>query len=605
MHQLEISGRPFFVGNFGITSSLTSLACDQINAKGVEELIGDDQNQRRKFAQWNNDAGKKASKELNFQAMFHYYSKGIAILAGNEGYWKSDISLCVELYEGSVTAAHALREYSTVVEYANALEENAPFEHSLGVQVPLLQSLGLSGLYEEAHAQGLKIAARFGIDVRVAADDKMKADAFQTTDEMATNSGIAQIAHNCNDDGDATERHTMEILLWFSQYLTLDYGSPLHVIVTCAVVQRALKRIVACAETAGMFAIYAMMKSAYSRPRDFAGGKLFLDAGKAILDQCGIGAEFTETAADYWFSPLGAVGRRLHVMSDKTMQFGMTDLSITCVVQAMTARLLGGEQLSSLLLPVSSVQSLLKQSVYYVPWIVCNCVVLGELTGVSDDVFSLVDDSISSLDDLQSAGGGFFLHDFHVYKMLLAYWRGNFATAELHSRQAALARENMIFCLKLHHIYYGALVSFQVGGAEQVEAGKEMLDEIEKLADISMDTFGHKLLLLRAEYSRSTGGISDETEHLYKASIKAAQDHGNIHEAAIGYELLGKYYSLYGSLDDADECYTKAVMYFTQWGAVAVAKRIAHEQMLDTHLKTDNKLVGTLKRPADDNEDSS
>jgi tetratricopeptide (TPR) repeat protein len=282
------------------------------------------------------------------------------------------------------------------------------------------------------------------------------------------------------------------------------------------------------------------------------------------------------------------------------MQLGMSDEDICCSVAAMTARLLGGEQLSSLFLPASRIQLLLKQGPYYVPWIVCNCVVLKELTGESSDVFSLVDDSIDNLDDLQSAGGASFLHDFHVYKMLLAYWRGDYATAGIHLRKAALATENYAFCLSVHRIYYGALVSFQVGGDEQIKAGKEMLDEMEMLADSSMTTFEHKRLLLRAEYNRSISEISGATEELYKASIKVAEDHGNIHEAAIAFELLGKYYNMYGSLEDAGDCYAKAILYFTQWGAVAVAKRIEKEQNLDTNWKADINLAATLKRPAMD-----
>ncbi|KAL7538628.1 hypothetical protein ACHAXR_009431 [Thalassiosira sp. AJA248-18] len=218
-----------------------------------------------------------------------------------------------------------------------------------------------------------------------------------------------------------------------------------------------------------------------------------------------------------------------------------------------------------------------------------------ELTGKSKDYFSVFDDSISSMKDLQadaeSSQDPFFLHDLHVYNLIIEYWRGNYVAAEEHSRNAAAGQHvfpsSAVF--PIHRVFFGSLVSFhlygKLGGDDaRLREGKHMLDEMGKWAHIAMNVFGNKWLLLRAEHAAattSTNGKSKDAEELYKASIKAAEDHGNIHELALAHELLGNYYHEHECQDDAKGCFKKAVVYYTQWGATAVAERVMRNHDLD------------------------
>ena len=104
-----------------------------------------------------------------------------------------------------------------------------------------------------------------------------------------------------------------------------------------------------------------------------------------------------------------------------------------------------------------------------------------------------------------------------------------------------------------------------------------------KISTASMAVFENKWLLLKAEHSASIQN-SIEAEQLYKASIKSAQDHGNIHELALAYELLGNYYAASGLRMTSIDCYNNAYAYYKQWGATAVAEKLSHKHDLDTSL---------------------
>jgi len=199
-------------------------------------------------------------------------------------------------------------------------------------------------------------------------------------------------------------------------------------------------------------------------------------------------------------------------------------------------------------------------------------------------------DTICSLDDLrseaESSHDSRWLHNFNVVKMSTAYWRGDCIAAEEHCHAAlTYPTARMPTLLLIYRTFFGGLVAFQLhrqmGGNndQRLKQGREMLEQLEKWAQNSPAAFENKWLLLKAEYANSIGE-HDKAVPLYKASINAAQDHGDIHELALAFELLGNYYCSAGDGANSNECYRKAYVYYKQWGATAVAEKLTPKHNL-------------------------
>ena len=154
--------------------------------------------------------------------------------------------------------------------------------------------------------------------------------------------------------------------------------------------------------------------------------------------------------------------------------------------------------------------------------------------------------------------------------------------AEESSRLAStMLQAKMPTIYLIYHIFFRGLILFQLyrifGDEQRLKDGKEMMDRMEGWALVSSAVFENKWLLLKAEFMASIDE-SDQALKNYEGSIKSAQDHGNIHELALAQELFGNYYSERGCMTTSIECFKKAYVYYTQWGATAIADKI-----LETH----------------------
>ena len=141
----------------------------------------------------------------------------------------------------------------------------------------------------------------------------------------------------------------------------------------------------------------------------------------------------------------------------------------------------------------------------------------------------------------------------------------------------------------IYHSFFRGLIKFQCYSEHKdkhrLQEGKEMMDRMGIWANkCNMDVFGNKWLLLRAEYAASQGSdnTNDDAEQLYLESIKAARDHGYLHELGLAYELLGDYYTVHEPEHDAIEiCMKQAYRCYHQWGATKIARKILDDNDLD------------------------
>jgi tetratricopeptide (TPR) repeat protein len=187
----------------------------------------------------------------------------------------------------------------------------------------------------------------------------------------------------------------------------------------------------------------------------------------------------------------------------------------------------------------------------------------------------------------------------HAYELFVAYWRRDYIAAEKALNDALQLQDESPENIIIYVTFFGALVNLhlyrQFGGHQRLKNGTEMTGTVGKWAKDCMEVFGNKWMLLKAECCSSLKE-HDEAHRLYNASIKIAQEQDHIHELGLAYELFGEYHSNQASERESLRCFQKAYIYYSQWGATAVAARILLENSLD--IESINSEVGsrTTKR---------
>ena len=231
-----------------------------------------------------------------------------------------------------------------------------------------------------------------------------------------------------------------------------------------------------------------------------------------------------------------------------------------------------------------------------------------QLTGRSIARFDDIDGFSNSVDDIQAdaeaVNNNRLLHHIHFNSMLLAYWRGDFATAEKSSRAAwKFPTATMPHILLIYHTFFAGLIAFRLlrsssgGDDERTKEGNEHMRRMGKWArTISMPLFGNKWHLLQAEHAACDNCLSFEAMKQYKASIEVARDHGNVHELALAHELAGEYLASCGRQSDATAHFKQAHAFYNQWGATVVAERLLSRHNLVIGSAEAEKQSKTSKR---------
>jgi len=431
---------------------------------------------------------------------------------------------------------------------------------------------------------------------------------------MASKFSMYQMLNLCDTPVDGPGRHAIEIIhaIFPACYQS---SSPFMSLVACATIQFSLQHGI-CHESTSAFAIFGMLK--IFNEGDYHGGKYWADVVREIAKKHKtsnfLPELFVHLTIDIWFMPPRVISENLLRSHKKTMRNGEVDVAMFFLQTGWRFRLLGGEQLS--LVYKSSeerLRLLAKHSQHAAKCGLLDSILLMELTGKSGNYFSAFEGSICSMNDLQDVATSIkdlhLLQSSHVFNVLIEYWRGDYIAAEESSRIASnmLPASKMPTVYLIYHTFFRGLILFQLhrifGGEQRLKDAKEMMDRMEIWVSVSMAPFENKWLLLKAEHLFCVGDFGRALQ-MYKGSIKSAQDNGNIHELALAYELLGKFYSERDHLVDnvssecriaSNECFKKAYVHYTQWGATAVAEKILNDHNLEMDLHAPH--LQTQKHP--------
>lgn len=603
MEQLSLDDRTFYAGRRSITSSLLSLACDQINSSGPQNFS--DYNQRRDFAELNLASGQKCARESNFRAALYYFSKGIYLLhndCGNnsvdqpqQSCWLTCARLCRALRQGAVNASFALGESDGVYRYAKEVVANSTFEDTLEVQQVVLRSLSQSGRHEECISIGTNILRRLNFDFAESPPKSSILIAMKSTDVIIAQCSLDRMMSLCEKHIDDSSQNVVKFLdaFFVSCY---SGGSLAWPLIACAIVKYSLTHGI-CSEAATAFASFGVLNIFLKG--DFASGQYMAKVARAIttkhqtMNKSKI--PHVENRADillyhtidvWWTSPRD-ISRHLLKYHDDAMKCGQLDVAIFSLRQSWRFKLLGGENLSLIFQSAEDRLKLIaKFSQHSAKHGILDNILLGALTGKFWDSFSVFEGSINNISDLQAEAVSLkdnqLLFTVHLYKMMIRLWRGDYEAAEESSRTASNVNptDKMPSIYLICHTFFGGIIRFQlyrkIGDEQRLKNGKEMMEEMETWSKNCVAVFENKLFLMQAEYFASIDGHND-AERLYIKSINASRDHGNIHELGLAYELLGKFYSARGSSSYSIHCFKHAHKFYTQWGADAVAEKILRE----------------------------
>ena len=86
--------------------------------------------------------------------------------------------------------------------------------------------------------------------------------------------------------------------------------------------------------------------------------------------------------------------------------------------------------------------------------------------------------------------------------------------------------------------------------------------------------FGHKTLLVQAEFARAEGRDADALR-LYQEAATSAEAHGFRQFAALGKELAGRHLGRIGDHEAARSSIREAAQGYRSWGASTLAERLA------------------------------
>jgi len=585
-------------------SSLISIACDQIDFAGPD-AIGDDV-ERFRFATWNLFSGRQAHRQSNSGAALYYFSKGISFL-GRDCWHASYNNLCLSLHKGAVTASFTLGKPDDVAQYAEQITKNVAFDDSLDIQPFVLRSLSQSGQHEESISKGIQILHRLKFDIPLAPTPESVMKGMASTNEITSKFSTDQMMDLCGKTVDDTVHRAVMIIdaFYTSCYVA---SSPFLPLISCAVIQFSLQHGI-CHEALAAFAAFATMKIFLAG--DYDGGRYWANIVRAMtkklrgMAKSNMNMEthahlLLHVAVDIWFQPPKEISQNMITYHHNAMKMGQVHIAVAALGVSCRYLLLGGENLSLLQqLYDDKFRLVAKHSKSFVAkYMALDSILLTELTGKSGDYFSVFNGSICNIDDLKDEAKATkdfsLLQSCHVFNVLINYWRGNYMAAEEHSRLASMmypaCKEPTIYLI--YHTFYRALILFKrhrisgsiVGSANnKLKDGKEMMDLMGRWSLLSKNVFNNKWLLLKAEYAASVEKF-DEALQMYKDSIKSAQDHGNIQELALAHELLGDYYSDRGCHLVSIECFKNGYLYYTQWGATAIAERILRKHNLDVDI---------------------
>ncbi|MEG3897934.1 MULTISPECIES: AAA family ATPase [unclassified Microcoleus] len=164
----------------------------------------------------------------------------------------------------------------------------------------------------------------------------------------------------------------------------------------------------------------------------------------------------------------------------------------------------------------------------------------------------------------------------YIYKLLLAYWLGNYTAALDNIAQAKpylMAVSGFVFVPIFH--FYAALTHLALFPTQPEIEQAEILTQVEthqttlqQWAQNAPMNYLHKWHLVEAERQRVSGNKAEAIE-MYDRAISGAQENKYVNDEALANELAAKFYWEWGKTKVAQAYIFEAYYCYVEWGATA------------------------------------
>ncbi|MBD2182327.1 AAA family ATPase [Planktothrix sp. FACHB-1375] len=544
------------------------------------ELITQPQ-EREALAQLNLKAGQKARNSTAYTAARAYLQKGIELLTAN--CWQEQYKLALNLHVAATEAAYLNADFDGMEKIAALVLQKA---ETILDQVKIYQiqivAQTAQGNILEAIAVGRDALFQLGIELPIAPDEAKIAKALQTVASLQGDRGIEELV-DLPVMSDCQTQAAMQLLgLLFSPILQAMPG--LLPILSATMVSLSLQFGNAPASTVG-YAIHSMVLCAFlgEVKTGYSFGRLAIN----LLHRFNVG-EF-KCKVLLLFSAWAQHHQESLRVTILTMKDGYaTGIETGDFLNAgynslnyFIAKLFAGLELDIWQQEIADYRAVLvqiKQHSALTYWDMTQQTVhnLKEARIVSDCLVGSAYDETLMIPKHHQDKDLTAIAIAYTYKLMLAYFFGNYTSALEYSTQAKqylMAVSGMIFIPIFH--FYTALTHLALFTTQPEQEQAELLALVEDHQTILQQwaqnapmNHQHKWYLVEAEKYRVLGNKAEAIEH-YDRAIIGAKTNEYIQEEALANELAAKFYLDWGKARIAVEYMTNAYYGYARWGAKA------------------------------------
>ncbi|MEG4571434.1 AAA family ATPase [Microcoleus sp. N3A4] len=544
------------------------------------ELITQPQ-QREALAQLNLKAGQKARNSTAYNAARVYLQTGIEILTAN--CWQDQYELTLNLHVAATEAAYLNADFDGMEKIAAlVLQEAQTILDKIKIyQIQIVAQTAQSKILE-AIAVGRDALFQLGVELPTAPDEAKIAKALQTVASLQGDRGIEELV----DLPVMSDRHTqaaMQLLgILFSPILQAMPG--LLPILSATMVSLSLQFGNAPGSTVG-YAIHSMVLCAFlgEVKTGYSFGRLAMN----LLDQFNVG-EFKSKVL-MLFSVWVQHHQESLMVTTLTMKDGYaTGIETGDFLNAgynslnyFIAKFFAGLELDIWEQEIADYRAVLvqiKQHSALTYWDMTQQTVhnLKEARILSDCLIGSAYDETVMIPKHHQDKHLTAIALAYTYKLMLAYFFGNYTSALEYSTQAKpylMALSGMISIPIFH--FYTALTHLALLPTQPESEQGEFLSlaqthqtTLQQWAQNAPMNHLHKWYLVEAERYRVLGEKIAATES-YDKAITLAKEHQFINEEALANELAAKFYLDWGKVRIAQEYMTNAYYAYARWGAKA------------------------------------
>ncbi|MEH2369356.1 trifunctional serine/threonine-protein kinase/ATP-binding protein/sensor histidine kinase [Nostoc sp.] len=544
------------------------------------ELIAQPQ-ERQTLAQLNLKAGTKARSATAYAAARVYLQSGLELLPPDS--WETQYELTLNLYVAAAEASYLNSDFEGMEQLAAFVLQQAQtildkvkiYEIKIAAHTARNQTL-------QAIAVGTEALKQLGVQFSTEADEAQISSALQQIEEQLSGREIAELV-DLPAMSDPNAQAAIQLLgMLFSPILQAMPG--LMPILSATMVSLSLEFGNAPGSTVG-YAIHSMVLCAFLG--EVKSGYSFGRLAMNLLDRFNVG-EFKSKVL-----LLFAAWVQHHQESLKATMLTMKDGYATGMetgdflnagynsLDYLIAKLFAGVELDIWEPEIAGYRAVLVQvkqhsAQTYLDMMQQTVQNLREARILSDCLIGTAYDETVMLSKHHQDNDLSAIALAYTYKLMLAYFFGNYTAALEHSVQAKqylMAVSGMIFIPIFH--FYTALTYLTLLPTQPESEQGEFLSlaqthqtTLQQWAQNAPMNHLHKWYLVEAEKHRVLGNKAEAIEH-YDRAIIGAKENDYIQEEALANELAAKFYLDWDKQEIAQAYMMKAYYGYARWGAKA------------------------------------